>query len=41
MLRKQRNRLLIRKRGDLRLHLTKISPNISEFFEGRQVHSSH
>jgi len=40
MLSKQRNRLLIHKRGDLRLYLTKISPNISKLCEGRQAHPS-
>jgi len=36
---KQRNRLLIHERGDLRLYLTKISPNISKLCEG--CHSKH
>ena len=41
MLLKQRNRLLIQKGGDLRLYLTKMSPNISNFCEGCQAHPSH
>jgi len=41
MLSKQRNRLLIHKRGYLRLYLTKVSPNISNLCEGRQAHPSH
>jgi len=35
------DRLLIYKRGDLRLYLIKISPNISHLCEGRQAHPSH
>jgi len=31
MLTKQINRFLVHRRGDLRLYLTKISPNISQF----------
>jgi len=34
MLSKQRNRLFIHKRGDLRLYLTKMYPNISKLCEG-------
>jgi len=41
MLSKQRNRLLIPKRGDLRFYLTKMSPNISMLCEDRQAHLSH
>jgi len=33
--------LLIHEQGDLRLYLTKMSPNISKFCEGRQTHPSH
>jgi len=41
MLSKQRIRLLIHKRGDLRLYLTKMSPNASKICEGLQAHPSH
>ena len=41
MLSKQRNRLSITKRGDLRLYLTKMSPNVSKLCEGHQAHPSH
>jgi len=41
MLSKQRKRLIIHKRGDLRLYLTKMSPNISKLFEGHHAHLSH
>ena len=41
MLSKQRNRLTIHERGDLRLYLTKMSPNISKLCEGHQAHPSH
>jgi len=33
--------MLIHKRGDLRLYLTQMSPNISKLSEGRQAHPSH
>jgi len=33
--------MLIYKRGDLRLYLTKISPNISKLSEGRPAQPSH
>ena len=38
---KLRNRMLIHKRGDLRLYLTKMSPNILKFWGSRQAHPSH
>jgi len=38
---KQRNRFLAHKRGDLRLYLTEMSPNISKVCENRQAHPSH
>ena len=41
MLSKQRNRLLIHKRGDLRLYLIKMSLNISKLCGRRQAHPSH
>jgi len=41
MFSKQRNRLLIHKRGDLRLCLTKMFQDISKFCEDRQAHPSH
>ena len=41
MLSKQRNHLLIHMRGDLRLYLTKMSPNIPKLCEGRQALLSH
>jgi len=41
MISKQRNRLLIQKQGNLKLYLTKMSPNISKLCEGCQAHPSH
>ena len=41
MLSEKINGLLIQRRGDLRLYLTKMSPNISKLCEGRQAHPSH
>ena len=41
LLSKQRNRLSISKRGDLRLYLTEMSLNIKKLVEDRQAHPSH
>jgi len=41
MLSKQRNRLLIHKRGDLRMNLTQTSPNILKLCEDHQAYPSH
>ena len=41
MLSKQRNRLLLHERGDLRLYLTKMYPNVSKLCEVHQAHLSH
>ena len=41
LLSKQRNRLSISKEGDLRLYLTKMSPNIKKLAEAHQAHPSH
>jgi len=41
MLSTQRNRLAIDKRGDLRLYLTKMFPDISKLCKDHQVHPSH
>nr|XP_039259580.1 SCAN domain-containing protein 3-like [Styela clava] len=41
LLSKQRNRLSITKRGDLRLFLTKMSPKIKKLAEEHQAHPSH
>ena len=41
LLQKQRNRLLITKRGDLRLNLTKMTPNITNIVNKHQYHPSH
>ncbi|GFW61510.1 uncharacterized protein TNCV_347581 [Trichonephila clavipes] len=38
---KKRNRLDITKRGDLRLNLTKLMPNIQKLLLQHQVHSLH
>ena len=38
---KQRNRLSISKRGDMRMYLTNLSPNIKELAKALQAHSSH
>lgn len=41
LLSKKRNRLQISDRGDLRLYLTKIEPNIESLLKKHQVHPSH
>ena len=41
LLSKQRNRLSISKRGDLRLYLTKMYPNIKKIIDDHQAHPSH
>ncbi|GBP24494.1 SCAN domain-containing protein 3 [Eumeta japonica] len=41
LLTKKRSRLNIIKRGDLRLFLTKLKPNIDNFLSIHQVHPSH
>ena len=38
---KKRNRLRITERGDLRLYLTNLKPNIDQLISGHQVHPSH
>jgi len=41
MLSKQRNLWLIHKRGDLRLYLTEMSPNISSFVKAAKHIQTH
>uniref|UniRef100_A0A5S6Q754 Uncharacterized protein n=1 Tax=Trichuris muris TaxID=70415 RepID=A0A5S6Q754_TRIMR len=41
LLTKKRNRLQIATRGDLRLRLTNMNPNVSKLVSPRQSHSSH
>ena len=41
ILTKQRNRLKINERGDLRLQLTNIEPDVARLVESHQVHPSH
>ena len=41
VLTKQRNRLSLEERGDLRLKLTNLQPNISILVEAHQAHPSH
>ena len=41
ILTKQRNQLNIEERGDLRLKLTNLQPNINEFIKNHQPHPSH
>ena len=41
ILTKQRNRLKINERGDLRLQLTNIEPDLARLVESHQVHPSH
>ena len=41
VLTKQRNRLSLEERGDLRLKLTNLQPNISIFVEAHEAHPSH
>lgn len=41
ILRKSRNRLQISQRGDLRLYLTKLEPNITKLVQSREAQGSH
>ena len=41
VLTKQRNRLNLEERGDLRLKLTNLQPNINALAEAHQTHPSH
>jgi len=41
ILSKQRNRLNLEKRGDLRLKLTNIQPEVNALFHAHQAHTSH
>ena len=41
VLTKQRNRLKLEERGDLRLKLTNLQPNINDLAETHQSHPSH
>ncbi|KAJ8734763.1 hypothetical protein PYW08_014013 [Mythimna loreyi] len=41
LLTKKRNRLLVTERGDLRLFLSKLEPDINKFIKQHQIHPSH
>lgn len=41
LLTKKRNRLLVTERGDLRLFLSKLEPDINKLIKQHQIHPSH